>query len=210
MPGPLSHGPALQQQQGLYRQRGWLLLPGFLPPALAAAWEVCSRDLPLRTVHVDGPGGELWLEQGGPALHSRLGFPFREPALRQHLAALAAVQAFDPERDQLWINRYRPGNRVPIHRDHEGDTQLLICLQGLPQPQLGGDLELEGEPVPLAAGDALLFAATRLRHGTSRIGAERLHRSGYSRVVLVLRLFGTDPGPVVANPTARSQLLESG
>ena len=26
-------------------------MPGFIPPALAAAWELCSRDLPLRTVH---------------------------------------------------------------------------------------------------------------------------------------------------------------
>lgn len=189
MAGPFRFGPALQTQQGLYRQRGWLLLQGFIPPALAAAWEQCSRDLPLRTVHVDGPGGELWLEQGGPALHCRLGAPFRDPGLRWHLAGIAGVETLDPERDQLWINRYRPGNRVPIQRDHEGDTQLLVCLQGLPQPELGGDLELEGEPVPLAADDALLFAATRLRHGTSRIGAEQLHRSGYSRVVLVLRLF---------------------
>lgn len=126
-------------------------------------------------MHVDGPGGELWQEQGGSALEARLGFSFREPALRRHLAGIVGFQALDPQRDQLWINRYRPGKRVPIHRDREGNTQLLICLQGL-------------------------------RHSTSRIGGACLHRSGYSRVVLVLRLFGGDPGytAVPARPASES------
>lgn len=89
----------------------------------------------------------------------------------------------------MWLNRYRTGNRVPTHRDLDGDAQLVLCLQGLPQPERGGDLVLEGQRLPLATGDALLFAARQLRHGTNRIEGCVHPASGWSRVVLVLRLF---------------------
>ena len=100
-----------------------------------------------------------------------------------------------------------PGNRVPTHRDVDGDTQLLLCLQGLPQPERGGDLVVEGQPVPLSSGDAVLFAASRLRHGTRRIEGSQLSASGFSRVVLVLRLFA---GPRDGGEGASPQRLESG
>lgn len=207
MEGPFRFGPAVERLRSLYRQQGWARLPGLLPPALAAAWEQCSRDLPLRPVHVDGPGGELWLEQGGPALQARLGRTFADPALRQRLEWISGLEHLDPRLDQLWINRYRPGNRVPTHRDVDGDTQLLLCLQGLPQPERGGDLVVEGQPVPLSSGDAVLFAASRLRHGTRRIEGSALPASGFSRVVLVLRLFA---GPRDGGEGAPPQRLESG
>ena len=165
------------------------MLPSLVAAEAASAWEQASRPLPCRRVDGGQDRSRIWPEQGGQALCTLLGPFCQQPALQMLLRRLSRLEQLDPSRQRLWINRYRPGDQVPANRDVEGDCQRLVCLEAPLQPQLGGDLWIEGHRVSLRAGDAVMFAASQQRYGTSRIDSRRVHPSGFSRVTLGLRVF---------------------
>jgi hypothetical protein len=95
----------------------------------------------------------------------------------------------DDDATMVWINRYRPGDQVPTHCDRDGDTQLLLCLQQVIPAGAGGDTCIQGKPIPLGAGDALLFAANRLPHNMTRINEYVSCPTGWARVTCAMRFF---------------------
>lgn len=81
---------------------------------------------------------------------------------------LAALLGREPDCMTHWLNVYESGEYIGAHVDAGGDAQLMIPVE-MPPPGEGGDLWVEnkGRILPIAVGDMLLFAAHRLRHGTT-------------------------------------------
>jgi hypothetical protein len=175
-----------------YASNGYAILPRLVDPDVASAWELKHRSLPGKMVHVGREFHTKWLEQKFPeparAL-DELGLSGSFISLAERVTGLDSI---DQTRSRVWINRYRPGEHVPEHCDRAGSTQLVLCLQGLAQPEQGGELFVRDEVVNLATGDAVLFFARGVPHGTIRIGGSAVGPSGFSRVTCVFRFFATD------------------
>lgn len=165
-----------------------VVVPRCVPPALAAVWEVAARECWDRTTHYEDPAGGTWREQFFADLDVPCSGLARDGALLRQVAAATGVAGFDPARTLAWINRYGPGDQVPEHVDRAGDCQFLVCLQA-PPPDGGGVLHVDGRPVPLARGDALLWAAHTQRHHMTAITAPATRPSSAARVTFVMRLF---------------------
>jgi hypothetical protein len=158
-------------------------------PELAAEWELKHRSLPGKKVHVGREFQTRWLEQKFPEPALALdGLGFTD-AFVNLVSGITGLKAIDRKCTRVWINRYGPGDHVPEHCDRIGSTQLVLCLQGLTEPEQGGELFIRDEIVPLRAGDAVLFCARGVPHGTMPIGGSRVGSSGFSRVTCVIRLF---------------------
>jgi hypothetical protein len=194
MPITAEHSTRLSS---VYADIGFAVIPQLVSPNLAAAWESKYRSLPSKMVHVGREFHTKWTEQKFPGWARAL----EELGLTDRLAdlvkAITRLDAFDWPRTRVWINRYCPGEYVPSHCDRAGSTQLVLCLQGLPEPERGGELFIRDEIIPLQTGDAVLFFARGLPHGTIPIGGSKIGPSGFSRVTCVFRLFAPDdlPGP---------------
>jgi hypothetical protein len=98
--------------------------------------------------------------------------------------AIASILGWRVRRSFQWINYYGPGQYIPSHRDAAGDAHLLIGIS-VPPLEFGGQLWLERKSrlVPLGVGDALLFEASRIRHGTTAV----LARANVPRVTFNIR-----------------------
>jgi hypothetical protein len=178
-----------EQLANNYRANGYAVLPGFVEPVTAAGWEVRYRELPSRRVHVGRETNTMWLEHRFADPSTALdGLAYAEDFL-DLVRAITGLSGFDRVRTEVWINRYRPGDQVPHHCDRAGSTQLVLCLQGLPEPEKGGELFIRDEVVPLGTGDAVLFFARGLSHGVRPIGGTVVGPSGFARVTCVIRLF---------------------
>jgi len=172
-----------------YREKGYTIIPRLVDPEIAAEWELKHRLLPGKKVHVGGDHQALWTEQ-----------TFSDPSQAMDGLAVAdwfidlisritGLNTIERNLAQVWINRYGPGDHVPTHCDRSGSAQILLCLQGLLEPEKGGDLIIRDDSVPLRAGDAALFFARGVPHGTLPIGSAKVGASGFSRVTCVIRLF---------------------
>jgi hypothetical protein len=172
-----------------YLRRRYVLLPGLVEPGEAAEWEVRSRAWPGRMVHVGRETDSIWKEQSPPEGSDPLGGLPGADAFRRFVCSVTGWERIDDRWTRVWLNRYAPGDTVRPHRDVEGDAQLVICLQGLPDPAAGGELVLAGERVPLRTGDALLFHARKILHWVEPVGGPPAGASGWCRVTGVIRLF---------------------
>ncbi len=159
--------------------------------ATCAGWELETRHLPTRQTCFPGHP-QRWAETSysGSDWAPPCDGLIADPRFLGGLGRATGIPGLSAEGSMTWINRYQPGDEVPEHVDADGDLQLLICLQAPPEPQRGGQTMIQGREVPLATGDVLLWKATLLPHGMSRIESPRLGESGASRVVCVFRLRG--------------------
>jgi hypothetical protein len=175
-----------------YKRKGYAVIPGLVDPEVAAEWELRYRALPGKKAYVGGPDQPRWIEQwvSDPA-RALDGLAFADGFI-DLVARIAGLHSIDRNRTQVWLNRYSPGDRVARHCDREGSTQLVLCLQGLLEPDKGGDLMIADEPVPLRAGDAVLFFAYGIPHGVAPIESTQVGSSGFSRVTCVIRLFAAN------------------
>lgn len=107
---------------------------------------------------------------------------------------LCAIDLISPEiarftalasRTAAWINAFGTGEWIGRHRDADGDVQVIVPLN-VPAFDQGGHLwvNTRATVVPVKAGDLLLFNASVLPHGTTRIEAH-----GARRVTLNIRLW---------------------
>lgn len=87
---------------------------------------------------------------------------------------LAGVIDGEPLRMTQWLNIYRQGEFIGTHVDAGGEAQLMIPIE-MPPSGEGGDLWVENKRriLPVTPGDVLLFAAHRLRHGTTTVKSGR-------------------------------------
>jgi hypothetical protein len=175
-----------------YARKGYVVLLRLIDPRIAAEWEVKHRSLPVKRAYVGTDHQARWVEQGfrDPSL-ALDGLAFSD-GLINLVSGIAGLGAIDRRRTLIWINRYGPGDRVPTHCDGEGGTQLLLCLQGLPEPEKGGELVLRDEVIPLRTGDAVLFFARGIPHGVQPVGSPEVGPSGFSRVTCAIRLFAAN------------------
>jgi 2OG-Fe(II) oxygenase superfamily len=185
--------PVSPEQQSLlsaeYARSGYALIPRLVDPEVAAEWKLSHRSLRGRKVHVGREHHSMWLEQRFSAPAQALdGLAFADGFI-DLITRIAGLNAIDRNQSEVWINRYGPGDRVPRHCDGAGGTQLVLCLQSLPEPEKGGDLILRDEVVPLRAGDAVLFFARGVPHEIPPIGSAKVGPSGFSRVTCVIRLY---------------------
>jgi hypothetical protein len=181
--------PALSAQ---YASKGYAVMRRFVAPGQAAAWEFKHRLLPGNKVHVGRDHHIVWTEQQFSDPSLALDGLAVDERFTRFVCSITGLTAIDHTKTQVWINRYGPGDHVPVHRDQAGDTQFLLCLQGLPDPEKGGDLLIRDEPVPLRTGDAVLFCARGVPHATAPVGSIRIGVSGFSRVTCVVRLFALE------------------
>jgi hypothetical protein len=172
-----------------YARKGFAVIPQFVSGEVAAFWELETRSLPGKKVHVGREYGTKWLEQKVATAASALDGLGDSDQFVNLVAAISGLEAIDRYRTRVWINRYSPGDHVPSHCDRAGSTQCVLCLQGLPEPEKGGELFIGEEVIPLCTGDAVLFFARGVSHGTVSIGSEMVGPSGFSRVTCVIRFF---------------------
>jgi 2OG-Fe(II) oxygenase superfamily len=172
-----------------YARKGFALIPELIKPAVAAAWELKHRLLPGRKVMVGSEYQAMWIEQRFPDPSLALDGLASMAGFIDLITTIAKLNAIDRSRTEVWINRYSPGDHVPKHCDRAGSTQLVICLQGLLEPERGGDLIIRDDLVPLRAGDAVLFFARGVSHGILPIESPKVGSSGFSRVTCVIRLY---------------------
>jgi hypothetical protein len=79
-----------------------------------------------------------------------------------------------PHRSVHWLNIYNVDEYIGGHVDAGGEVQLMLPIE-LPDAGLGGEIWV-GSPrkiLPVSIGDALLFAAHQIPHGTTKILAGR-------------------------------------
>ena len=83
----------------------------------------------------------MWSEQtfSDPSQSRSDGLAFADELIG-FITQITRLNAIDRSQTLVWINRYCPGDRVSTHCDRTGSTQLLLCLQGLLEPEKGGDL----------------------------------------------------------------------
>ncbi len=174
-----------------YAETGYVAWPEFIDPEIAQSWEVSTRNLPRAKVHVGRETDSLWTEQGITNPESVMGGIAYHPLLIELIRTVAKLPGVDQSRTWMWINRYGPGDKVPEHRDQDGDTRLLLCLQGILEPTNGGELFIEGKTIPLRSGGAVLFRASELSHGMAPIRSTRLAASGFSRETAAIRFYRT-------------------
>jgi len=175
-----------------YSKLNFVTIRQFVPPSVASSWALAHRDLPCAEVCVDDETGVYWLEQYFQNPSDALGGLASDDGFKKFVCDVTGLPSIDERETRAWINRYLPGDYVPLHTDRSGDTQFLLCLQGLPAPDEGGDMYIGERIIKLNTGDAVLFRASGLPHGTTRIGGGQLGETGYSRVTCVIRFFSNN------------------
>lgn len=90
-----------------------------------------------------------------------------EPALKEYLES---VLPLTPVRTVNWLNIYRVNEYIETHVDAGGEAQLMIPIENPPSSG-GGEIWIGARErlLPLGVGDALLFAANRIQHGTTKV-----------------------------------------
>ena len=185
----------LSRLSAVYEGKGYALIPRLVDPVIAAAWELKHRALPGKRVRAGRDSHTMWLEQTFSDPSQALdGLAFADELI-DLITRVVGLNAIDRGRTQVWVNRYRPGDHVSTHCDRTGDTQLLLCLQELPEPEKGGEFIIRDEVIPLRTGDAVLFFARGVPHGTVPIGSAQVGSSGFSRVTCVMRFFALEEHP---------------
>ena len=100
-----------------------------------------------------------------------------------------------------WTHHYEVNEFIPEHLDRNGTIQLVACLRCRPEEnEEVFYIRQHGEKrhITMKAGDAMLFDATRLAHGTEPLAGEMEH-GGADRVVLVVRYYQIGCGESVVS-----------
>jgi hypothetical protein len=100
------------------------------------------------------------------------------------LIDLEGIAGFRSVRQHQWINLFEAGQFVEAHKDAGGELHLLIPIE-VPIRLEGGQfwLQQNKDIVPVGVGDALLFNANVIRHGTTSVKSGR-------RITFNARLWG--------------------
>ena len=131
--------------------------PEFVINALEFASNTCRKEL----------------TPGDTSSHSWTEFSLTAPTSNEDLLSeidIAKIIGTEPTCISQWINIYEPGEYIAGHRDAGGDIQMMIPLE-LPTSNGGGELWIgdEGRLLPIGVGDVLVFAASKILHGTRPI-----------------------------------------
>jgi len=110
---------------------------------------------------------------GDESTHSWREFPLAasdlpsEPVLKEYLASVLPLASI---RIVHWLNIYRVDEYIEAHVDAGGEAQLMIPIE-IPPSGGGGEIWIGANErlLPLGVGDALLFAAHRVQHGTTKV-----------------------------------------
>lgn len=173
-----------------YSKAEFVCLKKFIPTSIASFWELLHRTCPpSRHVYVGKKSDINWIEQYFDISSQAFDGLAVDENFKSLICQISGLHSINDEWTQVWINRYIPGDYVPCHTDTSGDTQFLLCLQELPISGLGGNLYINKEEIKLRTGDAVLFKANKLAHGTTLIDSAQWSESGYSRVIGVIRFF---------------------
>ncbi len=172
-----------------YSQHSYAVIENLISTVTASNWKIRTKDLSKRRVSVGRGRNIQWDEQGLQRPFFEIdGFPASKD-LEALVCSITGIKELDAHRTKAWINRYVASDYVPTHKDAEGDTQLVLCLQELPDNELGGELYINNKRIKLKTGDAVLFSASQLPHGVTPIVGRRVGDYGYSRITLVTRFF---------------------
>jgi hypothetical protein len=174
-----------------YNELGYVVWKNFFDVVTAKYWENYYRSKQERKVYVDKETNCLWIEQGFENPQIAFNGLFFEESFHKIIAQIVDLPNLNATKMHIWINRYLPNNIVPAHKDTEGNTQLLICLQET-KDKNGGEFFIEKTNFQLNTGDAILFSASKLNHGMREIKGVNVEKSGFSRVICVVRMFEED------------------
>jgi predicted 2-oxoglutarate/Fe(II)-dependent dioxygenase YbiX len=144
----------------------WKVIRGFLSPA--------DRDhLRARCAEID----RSWHRGRQDTGYLKSAIDRDEPVLAALIErSLTALHPGPRHGHDAWLLRYPEGSSIPPHTDpplaagarHARLNAIIAAPRG------GGELVLDGVPVELAAGDAVLFHPDRVRHQVSAVvGGER-------------------------------------
>jgi hypothetical protein len=98
------------------------------------------------------------------------------------LLLLEKILGFQVKEFVQWFNVYSAGQFIGSHYDAGGDAHLLICIEATASSE-GGQFWLfeQSNIIPVKAGDAILFDARRVLHGTTNIEASsRVRRISFN------------------------------
>lgn len=145
------------------------LLPGFMSPfEIAALASLGMAETHLWETGRQGTGYERL------ALRSLVD----QDPLYAYLAdrALRLIGAPHENHWDMWIIRYPDGSHIPPHKDEATVFGLRHRrLNALVRaPRAGGDFVADGQVVPLAVGDAVLFYPDETEHSVSKVDDVRL------------------------------------
>lgn len=171
-----------------FKRHQFAFLPSFISPETACRFEQKTQNMPSRRVTV-GDNLTTWEEYALASDHEIVTL-FSSTQVIQLTANITRLDS--PVSDLLcWIARYRRGEYIDRHTDNAGTVQLLICLAA-PPSENGGALFLAPGPnehrYVLRAGDAILFTATTIEHGTTPLRPSATCPNPV-RVVAVARYF---------------------
>jgi hypothetical protein len=174
----------------IYEATQTLLIPNFLSFQQVEILINDLADLPVYRVCVPTAPHITWDNQEIPA--ESIAFQaFASKAIFSEIRKTLGLSQFNKASTITWSHSYKLGEYIPKHRDIAGTTQLLICLQlpsNVNQPVFYIMRDTHRHQIPLGVGDALLFNAVELLHGTNPI----IDSNGFTnscRVVLVTRYY---------------------
>jgi hypothetical protein len=137
------------------------VLTGFLTPRERIVVSVLARN---KEAFVEGRQGTGYLKR------DLLEEVTSERLIKRCLAALKDPALFD-----AWLLRYPVGAEIPAHTDPPMAGMCHVRINALALSGRGGLLYLDGQEVPLDAGDAYIFRPDLVRHQVTAVeGNERL------------------------------------
>ncbi len=120
---------------------------------------------------------------------------FRSGEIQRFIMQVIAVDnAAKLQSIKCWTSIYKSGEYIYPHFDKSGTTQLIICLQN-GTPENGGELQIQAMNerlnIFLFPGDAVLFAASKLKHSTTTLTATNEVPSPVRKVAVARYYFET-------------------
>lgn len=133
-----------------------LLLPGY----------VVAEDLRTLRAWISGLPPERWSD-GDEASHGWQECQLTPDEIA-HVEEVIGPLRLGATEVVAWVNRYRRNTWIDAHRDASGDLQWLVAIAA-PEAGAGGEIWLSSpeRTVPMTEGDALLFHAAAIEHGTT-------------------------------------------
>lgn len=158
----------LVEARAHYVGNKWVCLSRLVRPADLHQYELDVLHSTHRPATV-GAGNEYWTEYA-ISHESALGRFLVSQSTRDVVQFVVGRKL--RRRTRIWAQSYQVGERADWHRDGDGEVQLLVCIRS-PDRGCGGDfcLKIDNNELRLTLrpGDCVLFKATDLLHGTTRI-----------------------------------------
>lgn len=146
-------------------ERGFHILPSRLSqPSLGRVIDCLKQQRLRRTPLNDTDHSHWWDEVDCPANTIAAQHLFTE-RVKERVSQIWGP----PSLCVFWANVYRAGERIPRHRDTEGELQIITALS-IPPHACGGALIIhhqQSHEVLLSPGDQLIFSASTTDHETS-------------------------------------------